>query len=132
MLGFSVLILIASALAGVYLIEGMSTRETMIGSAFGILLTALAVYLKDVPTILALLLSGHSGFWSGVVARAPADFSPLVALSLFFIVFPARWIVARDHAIVLKVCSGWLIAVALITAALPLVTTAGYEPDHME
>lgn len=45
---------------------------------------------------------------------------------------PGRWIVSRRYAIVLKILSGWLIAVALLSAALPLITTPGYQSDHME
>ena len=104
----------------------------MIGCASSILISALAVHVKRLPTIMAMLLSANAGLWSGSVATAPDQHSPLLALSLVFILFPARWIVARDHAIVLKVLSGWLFAVALLAAALPLITTAGYEPDHME
>jgi hypothetical protein len=128
----SVLLLAASALAAGHLIGEIPERQTMIGCAFGILISAVAVHVTRVPTLLALLLSANAGLWSGAVAMTSDQPSPLLALSSVLILIPARWIVARDRGIVLKVLSGWLFAVAVLAAALPLITTAGYEPDHME
>jgi hypothetical protein len=128
----SVLLLTASALAAANLIEGITAGQAMVGCASGILIAALAVHLRRVPMLLALGLSANAGLWSGAVATFSAQPSPLLALPLVLILIPARWIVARDRAIVLKVLSGWLSAVALLATALPLITTAGNEPDHME
>lgn len=129
---FSVLLLVVCGLATAYFAEGITERQAMIGSACGILTTAPAVYFKRIPLFLALLLSAGTGLLCGAVAAVSAQPSPLLALPLVLVVFPARWIIARNHAIVLKVVSGWLIAVAVLAAAVPLITTAGYEPDHME
>lgn len=129
---FSVLLLAACGLAAAHFVEGLTERQAMIGSACGILTTAPAVYFKRIPLFLALLLSAATGLLCGAVAAVSTQPSPLFALPLVLLVFPARWIIARDHSIVLKVVSGWLIAVAVLAAAVPLITTAGYEPDHME
>jgi hypothetical protein len=129
---FSLPLFASCALAGAFLFAGIAERQAMIGSACSLLATALAVHLKRVPVSFALPLSVSTGLWSGAVAAASAQFSSLVALPLVLLLFPARWIVQRDRAIVLQVLSGWLVAVALLMAALPLITTAGYEPDHME
>jgi hypothetical protein len=127
----SVLLLPICAVAAVYLMQEMPERQLMIGCAASILITALTVHLKHVPMFLALLLSANSGCWVGAVTTAAQPWL-LLTLPVVLIVVPARWIVARHRTVVLKILSGWLVAVALLAATLPLITTAGYEPDHMD
>jgi hypothetical protein len=45
---------------------------------------------------------------------------------------PGRWLVRRKASIVLRVAASWLMAIAGLEALLPLVSTPGYRPDHME
>ncbi len=81
----------------------------------------------------ALVLSVNTGFWAGaVVAAAGGRADLLKALPLALLCFPAAWLVARGRGVVVKVVASWLIAVAVLAATLPLVATAGYEPDHMD
>ena len=131
-LPISGLMLAGCALAAAHLMPPLAERPAMIGCASGILITALAVHLERIPMLPALLLSANAGLWTGAIAAGAAQPSPLIALPLVLVLFPARWVVARGHTVVLKVVSGWLVAVAILTAALPLITTPGYEPDHME
>jgi hypothetical protein len=47
-------------------------------------------------------------------------------------VYPARWVLERHQGVVLKILAGWLVAISILTVSLPLITTAGYEPDHKD
>ena len=55
-----------------------------------------------------------------------------VAVPAVLVIFPASWLVSRGNGIAVKVVSSWLIAIAILAAALPLTPTPGYAPDHME
>lgn len=55
-----------------------------------------------------------------------------VAVPAVLVIVPASWLVARGNGIAVKVVSSWLIAIAILAAALPLTPTPGYAPDHME
>ena len=68
----------------------------------------------------------------GLVALAGSPNDLVVALPCTFLAFPAAWLVASGRGIAVKIVSSWLIAIALLSAALPLTPTPGYEPDHME
>jgi hypothetical protein len=127
------LLLAAAAFAAETLVGQEFQRQAVIGSAASIAVTALAVHLRRELTMLpALLMSANAGFWCGAVGAVSSGPSTLLALPLVLVALPGRWIVRQDRAIVLKVLSGWLVAVAVLAAALPLVTTPGYEKDHRE
>ncbi|WP_411287191.1 hypothetical protein [Phenylobacterium sp.] len=82
---------------------------------------------------LAMPLALNAGAWTGaVVALAGAPLDLAKALPAALLALPGAWLVARNRGIVLKVVSSWLIAVALLAAALPIVSTPGYVPDHMD
>ena len=67
-----------------------------------------------------------------VTATAGTLLSLLIALPWVLVTIPAAWLVANGRGIAIKVVSSWLIAIALLAAALPLTPTPGYEPDHLE
>jgi hypothetical protein len=121
---------VAFAAAGVFL-RGTFQDWAMIGSAVSILATALAIHLRA-SFAAALLLAANAGLWCGALTAGPSGQAPLLALPLALLAFPGRWIVAREWTIVLKILSGWLVAVGLLTAVLPMITTPGYAPDHKE
>lgn len=131
----SLVLLAATAFAAAMLIPDAAEWEpqALIACAVSIVLTALCVHAPGgVRHWLAVLLSANAGLWCGVVAALSDGLSVLFVLPLALLALPGRWIVSRGYAIVLKVLSGWLVAVAVLAAALPLITTPGYEPDHME
>lgn len=96
--------------------------------------SAVSVHLKGGPgPRLARALSINAGFWSGAavsVAGSPPDLAK--ALPTMLVLLPTAWCVRRGWGIGAKVLASWLIAIALLSAALPLVPTPGYQPDHME
>ena len=80
-----------------------------------------------------MLLAVNTGFWAGAVtAIAGSDRDLLRALPVALLAFPAGWLVAHRGALAIKVLASWLIAVAILVAALPMVPTPGYVQDHME
>jgi hypothetical protein len=126
-------LLVAADFAAASLIVVDFQKWALIGSAASILVTALTVHLpRALPMPAALLMAANAGFWCGALGAVSPGAAPLLPLPLVLIALPGRWIVAQDRAIVLKVLSGWLVAVAVLAAALPLVTTPGYQKDHME
>ena len=101
-------------------------------SWIGVILTALAVHLpRGVGTRLAWLLSTNAGLWCGLLA-AQNGWPVLAMLPLPLLALLGRWVVARGYGIALKVVASWLVAVAGLALALPLFTTPGNVPDHMD
>ena len=99
-----------------------------------IVVAATAVFLaRRIVTCVALALATATGACVGVVvavAGQPADL-PL-PLALILLMVPGGWLVASGRQIALKVVASWLTAIALLSAALPLTPTPGYEPDHFQ
>lgn len=128
-------ILLTAALASAALWQpGLLPQATvLIACSTSIVATAAAVFLPArPPRPLAAALAANAGFWCGTLAAEAASLVLLLALPLALVALPGAWIVGRGYGIGLKVASGWLIAIGLMTAALPLLTTPGYQKDHME
>ena len=133
-LGASLAVLGLTAVAASLLPLGQAWIEPVfLGCWVGVALAAAAVHWRGgVPTTAALLLALNTGLWSGgVIAVAAEPVDLLKALPCALLCLPGQWIAAR-WPIVLKVAASWLIAVALLVAALPLTPTPGYAPDHMD
>ena len=83
---------------------------------------------------LALLLAIDAGLWSGALIAAEGRWLDLPAAWLCMLaLLPAALAVHWRLPIVAKVISSWLIAIAVLAAALPyLPVTPGYLPDHLE
>ena len=81
------------------------------------IVAALAVHRKDASALLpAVVLAVNTGFWAGAVtAIAGSGRDLLRSLPIVLLAFPA----------------GWFIAIAILVAALPTVTTPGYVQNHM-
>ena len=97
--------------------------------------TAASVYLPRSPGMLAgVVLSLNAGLWvSAVVALAGAPLDLNAAFPAVLLAVPAGWLTRRRASIAVKVACSWLIAIAMLVAALPfLSTTPGYLPDHLE
>lgn len=78
---------------------------------------------------LALVMAVLAGAVTALAGSVPAL---LIALPWALVTVPAAWLIARGWGIAVKIVSSWLIAIALLSAALPLTSTPGYEPDHLE
>lgn len=82
----------------------------------------------------AMLLSFNAGLWSGALValdgHGPDVFHAWCGvLALLPATLAPRW----RLAVAAKVVSSWLIAIAVLAAALPyLPVTPGYLPDHLE
>lgn len=97
--------------------------------------SAASVYLPRSPGMLAgIALSLNAGIWaSAVVALAGAPLDLIAALPAVLLAIPAAWLTRRRASIAVKVACSWLIAITMLVAALPfLSTTPGYLPDHLE
>ena len=100
----------------------------------GVMLAAASVHLPrglSTPTAvaLALAIAVLAGAVTAVAGSGPAL---LIALPWVLVTIPAGWLIAHGRGIAVKIVSSWLIAIALLSAALPLTPTPGYEPDHLE
>ncbi|CAN5715460.1 hypothetical protein BH11PSE1_BH11PSE1_05150 [soil metagenome] len=98
-------------------------------------ITAATVHLpKGLNGPLALVLSLNAGVWCGaVIAAAGAPLDLAKAAPWVLLAFPGTWVVARGWGVGIKVLASWLVAVAILGAALQTTTpTPGYVADHME
>jgi hypothetical protein len=82
----------------------------------------------------AIALSLIAGGWAGAL-MASSGSAPvsLGSLCCVMVVVPAVYLVDKRAAIVVKVISSWLIAVACLAVVLQLLqVTPGYLPDHLD
>jgi hypothetical protein len=104
------------------------------GCWISVIIAALSVHVRAIASLTpALLLAANTGVWAGAViaiAGTPQDLTR--ALPVALLALPAGWIVANRAGIAIKVLASWLVAVAILVAALPIVPTPGYVQDHME
>ena len=97
-------------------------------------LTALTVHLRHPAAVWpAALVAANAGMWAGAVTAISGTGLDLArALPVALLAFPVAWLVAHKAGIAVKVVASWLLAVAILVAALPMVATPGYVQDHME
>lgn len=100
----------------------------------GVIIAAASVHLPRglsprMALTLALFIAMLAGAVSAVAGSLP---TLLVALPWVLVTIPAAWLIAHGRGIGVKIVSSWLIAIALLSAALPLTPTPGYAPDHLE
>lgn len=122
---FSFLPIPRNWLEGVYLAFWITVMATAASVHF-------ARGLSHLPV--ALVLSLNAGAWaSAVVHLSGSRVDLLSALPCALILLPASWVIDRHTSIPVKVVSSWIIAIAVLAAALQLLTvTPGYLPDHLE
>ncbi len=132
----SIAALAAPAAAIVGLGLGGAWRDTaFVGCWISVIVAAASVHLPQGPgPRLAVLLAFNSGLWTGaVIATAGSPLDLAKSLPWVLLCLPGGWLAAGGRGIAVKVAAGWLIAIALLVATLPLVTpTPGYVADHME
>ena len=106
-----------------------------LGCWASVAITAATVHLRHGPGwIAAVALSLNAGLWScGVVALSGSGADILKSAPAVLLLLPAAWLMARRASIAVKVASSWLMAIAILAAALAfLPVTPGYLPDHLE
>jgi hypothetical protein len=130
--GALLLIAASLAVAAAAPSEAVPELAIRIGCSVSSVVAALCVHLRRVPKPLALALCANAGIWCGLLAVASARPDLLLLLPTLALAWPAHWLVARGAAIGIKVLSSWVVAVSVLATALPLITTPGYVPDHME
>jgi hypothetical protein len=107
----------------------------VLGFWISVIVTAASVHLARALSRRAMLaLSFNAGVWgSTVVSLSGSRLDLLKALPCVLLLLPAAWVMGRYTSIPVKVVSSWVIAVAVLAAALQLLpVTPGYLPDHLE
>lgn len=128
-------LLVVAALAASFLTLPVAWQDgVFLGCWTSVALAALAIHLpRGIGPRLAAVLAVNAGVWAGaVIASAGSRWDLVKALPAVLLCFPAAWLVSTGRGIAVKVAASWLIAIAILAAALPLVPTPGYKPDHMD
>lgn len=123
----------------------LAVAALALGAVIGLALTTIVPWYQGIYGV-SLLLCGHvylpstrswtsltslaAGVAAGLAASGPAELA-MAALALLF-ALPAGWAIRRGWDVAVKVAASWLVATALLAAALPMVTTPGYVADHRE
>ncbi len=129
------LVCVAVALAVWSLLPKASPIEPVfLGCWASVIVTAASTYLpKAIPAFAGYALGANAGLWVGAIVAVAATQRDLFAALPFVLVCAIGWpIVARGWGVAIKVGASWLIAIATLSAMLPLTPTPGYVPDHME
>lgn len=130
--------LISAAISALIILQipiDVSLAELVYFACWGaVIVAAASVHLpaglpKSGAIPLALVCGAAAGAVIGLVGN-PADLA--IAMTAAVVILPAGWLVASGRGIAVKVVTSWLIAIAVLSAALPLTPTPGYAPDHME
>ena len=128
-------VLVAVAVAVALLpISGFNDDLAFTGCWVSVLATAACVHLKGgMGPILAYVIAANDGVWAGLVTHISQGSVVLAfALPAILTIVPGRLLVRRGWGIGIKIAASWLIAIAFLEAALVLVPTPGYKPDHMD
>ncbi len=115
-------------------IAGFNDDVAFTGCWLSVLATAALVHLKGgAGPILAGIIAANDGIWAGLITHVSYGASALAfALPAVIVFLPGLLMVRRGWGICVKVAASWLIAIAFLEAALVLVPTPGYKPDHMD
>lgn len=88
---------------------------------------------RPIPSSVLLSLSANAGLWSGaVIALSGTPLDLALSLPAVLICIPAALLLKTPLKLGIKIVGSWLVAVALLMAAVPLIETPGYAPDHYE
>lgn len=127
------LFLLCACMASLVAIRDSWTMPVLAINAAGIIACAVPIHLKrGVPNALAILLCVCTGIFAGLALAVGAGGSSRAVLILILLFFAGQRLVAAGYGIAPKVVSGWLIAIAMLGVALPMVSMPGYVPDHMD
>ncbi len=133
----AIVVCAASCVATILAVRMPAPGWVFAGCWSSLIVTALLVYfpqpLQRWPW-LALLLAGNGGIWAAlVVAVEGAARDALPILLTLAVIGPASLCLARGWVLAVRVVTSWLLAVALLVGAIPiLVVHPGYVADHKE
>jgi hypothetical protein len=99
-----------------------------------VIVSALSLQLPWQPSALVVAgLAVNAGLWAGAITALngkPSDLA--IALLCALLAFPAAWLSTTPARLGVKIVAGWLVAIAILASAIPLVKTPGYKADHVE
>lgn len=100
----------------------------------GTMLFAMAIYLaRSIPVLGAILAAATAGAMTGALTGEIGRPGVLAsALPCVLVCLPAGWLVRRRHAIVLKVLTSWIVAVAVLSTGLTIAAGVNAGADHLE
>jgi hypothetical protein len=91
------------------------------------------ILMRQPPHALALALAAATGISTGLVAASSGGGFPVLeaAPAVLILVLAAmrQW---KGLRLLTQIIAAWMLAVALLSAAIPLVATPGYQSDHRE
>jgi hypothetical protein len=101
--------------------------------ALGVLACALPIYRPGgVPAGLAIPIAAGTGAAAGLALAAGGGRSSPAVLLTVLLFIGGRQVVLAGYPLVPKVIAGWLVAIAMLSAALPIVSVPGYSATHMD
>jgi hypothetical protein len=91
------------------------------------------VLAKQPPRLLGLVLAVATGLSTGLVAASTGGGLSLLeatpAVLILALTTLRQW---KGLTLLVQIVGAWMLAVALLSAAIPLVVTPGYRSDHRE
>ncbi len=94
---------------------------------------ATAILVRQPHCWFALMLAAATGVSTGLVAASTSGGLPLLEASpaalLLALTTVRQW---KGLTLLVQIVAAWMLAVALLSAAIPLVATPGYRSDHRE
>ena len=107
-----------------------------VGAGMSAIVAALMVHWPWKPGhAVAVVIAINGGLWSGSLRGMIASPSECAVVALVLLAIPGRRLAhmkAPHPAVALKIIAGWIAAIAILTTALPLLTTPGNQMDHRE
>lgn len=100
----------------------------------GTLLCAIAIYAaRPIPRSAAILTAVFAGLATGALTGETGRPGVLaLALPCLLVRFPAVWLVRQRRAVVLKVLTSWIVAVAILSTGLTVAAGVNAGADHLE
>lgn len=126
-------IVAASALAAALFATAAAAPLAVPAAWLSVMATALAVYWPGgVGIVSGPALALNAGAWCGILIAGTGTPDIALFMGLAGLAFPARRLAASRLALALRIAASWLVAVAALAIALPLVATPGYQADHSD
>lgn len=129
----ALVVLVASAAVASVTPLPWAAGSVRLGAWIAAAATAVTVHLPRRRFALALLLGADAGLWTGAAASIDGAF-PLLpeAAPWALLCLPGGWLAARRWGVAVKVAASWLLAVAVLAAALPLAPRPSPTADHLD
>lgn len=125
---------VAAVTTSVFAVPLEWQQLVVLGCWAGCLLCCGAVYLgRPASPLVAGLVAAAAGMLIGALTSEIGQARTLVlALPWLAVFVPGAWLVRQRYAIVVKVLTSWLLAVAILSAGLTVVAGPTAGADHLE